>query len=121
MHPETIGSAAHGPFGAARRGASRIDAGAMSPSPSSPGYYTGVVEHRAGAAVRRSSNTMAASELERITRAALYVTRAKEAAGLERAMGATGLGAAEFPHDAVYNRFIELGAVQLTTLQPRAG
>jgi HAMP domain-containing protein len=82
--------------------------------PELAGYYTGVIEHRARPAVG-GVNTMAASELERITRAALYVTRAKEAAGLERAMGATGLGAAEFPHD-VFNRLIELGAIQLTTL-----
>jgi methyl-accepting chemotaxis protein len=92
---------------------SRIDAGEVT-VPELAGYYTGVVN----TALELQSevvNTMAASELERITRAALYVTRAKEAAGLERAMGATGLGAAEFPHD-VFNRFIELGAVQLTTL-----
>jgi methyl-accepting chemotaxis protein len=111
-HPETMARLRTG-LSALRAWRSRIDAGEVT-VPELAGYYTGVVN----TALELQSevvNTMAASELERITRAALYVTRAKEAAGLERAMGATGLGAAEFPHD-VFNRFIELGAVQLTTL-----
>jgi methyl-accepting chemotaxis protein len=111
-HPETMARLRTG-LSELRAWRSRIDAGEVT-VPELAGYYTGVVN----TALELQSevvNTMAASELERITRAALYVTRAKEAAGLERAMGATGLGAAEFPHD-VFNRFIELGAVQLTTL-----
>jgi methyl-accepting chemotaxis protein len=92
---------------------SRIDGGEAT-VPELAGYYTGVIDTALDLQAE-VVNSMAASELERITRAALYVTRAKEAAGLERAMGATGLGAAEFPHD-VFNRLVELGAIQLTTL-----
>jgi methyl-accepting chemotaxis protein len=113
MQGETIGRLRTG-LAELRDWRARIDAGAVT-VPDLAGYYTGVIE----TALDLQSgvvDTMDVPELERITRAALYVTRAKEAAGLERAMGATGLGAAEFPY-AVYNRFIELGAVQLATLE----
>jgi len=73
-------------------------------------YYTGIIDHllaaanriRLGAGVDRTAQLMEAAEL---------LSLAKESAGLERAMGATGLGAPEFP-EAVHRRFTELGARQ---------
>ncbi|MCR8550794.1 methyl-accepting chemotaxis protein [Salipiger sp. P9] len=86
--------------------------------PELAGFYTGIIDQlmaasrqiRLGANADRAALLMEASEL---------VALAKESAGLERAMGATGLGATRFP-DAVHQRFTELGARQRAFLA-RAG
>ncbi|MEM9248025.1 MAG: methyl-accepting chemotaxis protein [Pseudomonadota bacterium] len=49
----------------------------------------------------------------------LALTKAKEAAGLERAMGATGIGAGGFS-PSIFNRFLNFGAVQTTHLEDAA-
>ena len=54
--------------------------------------------------------------LSALARAADLVARTKEASGLERAMGATGLGQERFPAP-VFNRFIALGATQTSKLE----
>lgn len=54
--------------------------------------------------------------LSALARAADLVARTKEAAGLERAMGATGLGQERFPAP-VFNRFIALAATQTSKLE----
>ena len=57
------------------------------------------------------SATNVFGELEPYARASVLMSQAKEAAGLERAAGATGLGQAIFP-EAVYVNFVSLAAVQ---------
>ncbi len=78
--------------------------------PEMAGFYTGIITHfldaatriRTGAAHVDAGTAMEAREL---------VALAKESAGLERAMGATGLGAPAFP-DAVHRTFLDLGSRQ---------
>ena len=79
--------------------------------PELAGYYTGIINgllRASGELRQRSGNDRIAILME----AADLVGQAKESAGLERAMGATGLGAEIFP-DAVHKRFVDLGAAQL--------
>ena len=78
--------------------------------PEMAGFYTGTIDDlldfaRPGATKRNSDH------LEDALYAAALLAQAKERAGLERAMGATGLGAEQFP-DAVYRRWSGLIAVQ---------
>jgi len=82
--------------------------------PEMAGFYTGNINallDLANEGLRRSEDP------EILTLAAAWSTlaRAKEAAGLQRAAGATGLGAGEFSQ-GVYNRFISLGAVEAQLL-----
>ena len=82
--------------------------------PALAGYYTGMIsgliDMRGVASAGISEATLAPS-----ARAADLISKAKEAAGLERAMGATGLGQPTFPHE-IFNRFIALGSEQSVTL-----
>ncbi|WP_417742145.1 methyl-accepting chemotaxis protein [Salipiger sp.] len=81
-------------------------------------YYTGIIQSllaasnrvRLGAGGDPEATLMEAAEL---------IALAKESAGLERAMGATGLGAGRFT-DTVHRRFTDLGAQQRAFLT-RAG
>ncbi|MGR3375236.1 methyl-accepting chemotaxis protein [Salipiger abyssi] len=106
--PNEIAAASDGLAMLAERRAS-IDALRLT-VPELAGYYTGIIDQlmsasshiRIGASADRAAMLMEAVEL---------VALAKESAGLERAMGATGLGAERFP-DAVHRRFAELGARQ---------
>lgn len=74
------------------------------------GYYTGIIN-----GLMTAQSTMAAGimtpDLRGSGRVATYLGRAKEAAGLERAKGASGLGQETFP-PALYNRYVALGAQQ---------
>ncbi|MBY6002813.1 methyl-accepting chemotaxis protein [Salipiger bermudensis] len=82
--------------------------------PELAGYYTGIIRQlmaassqvRLGAGGDRGAVLMEAAEL---------VALAKESAGLERAMGATGLGGDHFA-PTVYRRFADLGAQQAAFL-----
>ncbi|MEL7116945.1 MAG: methyl-accepting chemotaxis protein, partial [Pseudomonadota bacterium] len=93
---------------------SRIDAFDTT-VPELAGYYTGIINGLLDGQAQVTLN-IAMSQISRDLRTAMLVARAKEAAGLERAMGATGLANETFPH-AVYDRFVALGAIQQTTLQ----
>lgn len=58
---------------------------------------------------------MSSDALSPTARASKLLALAKEAAGLERAMGATGLGQASFPHN-IYVRFVALRSEQIALL-----
>ena len=59
----------------------------------------------------RATADLEVGGIEAYARASVLMSQAKEAAGLERAAGATGLGQPTFPQD-VYVRFISLAAIQ---------
>ncbi|WP_172298227.1 methyl-accepting chemotaxis protein [Pseudoruegeria sp. HB172150] len=82
--------------------------------PEMAGYYTGVIR----AALRLNHRAVMSAEIGSIARAGaglVTLTEAKEAAGLERAMGAVGFGQGQFTLPVLRN-FIALGAVQKDAL-----
>ncbi|MCU4655203.1 methyl-accepting chemotaxis protein [Roseibacterium sp. SDUM158016] len=116
LYPERIGAIRSG-MATLPDWRARLDTGRTG-APDIAATYTAIVD-QALAAQSAVVERMEVGDLEATARAALYISRAKEAAGLERAAGATGLGNAEFPH-AAFNRLIELGAIQFTTLERAA-
>lgn len=78
------------------------------------GYYTGTIKSLLSA-VESMSVVMNQGEKVRNFEAYVAVLQAKEAAGVERAMGAAGFGSGTF-NPTVHKRFIELGAVQISKL-----
>jgi len=83
--------------------------------PELAGYYTGIINEFL-AAVGLSTQDVADRGLLPTTVAAVNVSLAKEAAGLERAMGATGLGQGAFTAN-VYTQFARLLGRQDLALQ----
>lgn len=77
------------------------------------GNYTGLINNLliAGSANAASSGMSGADRVQGLINAKAYLDQAKEAAGLERAMGATGLGAGAFS-PAIYTRLVSLGEAQ---------
>ena len=106
--PEQVATVDDGMAALAKR-RKQIDALALT-VPELAGYYTGIIETlmaassrvRLGAGGDPGATLMEAAEL---------VALAKESAGLERAMGAAGLGGTRFA-DPVHRRFTDLGARQ---------
>ncbi|EBA09757.1 methyl-accepting chemotaxis protein [Sagittula stellata] len=86
--------------------------------PELAGWYTGLINTLLTTA-NRVSEAHASEGLARLVEAKTLVGKAKESAGLERAMGATGLGAGAFA-PAVHTRFVSLGAVQAADLAAAA-
>ncbi|WP_370313520.1 methyl-accepting chemotaxis protein [Sagittula sp.] len=86
--------------------------------PELAGWYTGLVNSLISTA-NRVSEARASEDLARLVEAKALIGQAKESAGLERAMGATGLGAGAFA-PPVHTRFVSLGAVQSADLAAAA-
>lgn len=112
---------AGGPLGAARDiltslSETRADVSAIEATvPELAGYYTSLINallETTGQATRSIQD----HELLTFALAAIHLSLAKEAAGLERAMGATGLGQREFSVP-VYTRFAQLLGRQALALQ----
>ncbi|PTW44485.1 methyl-accepting chemotaxis protein [Rhodovulum kholense] len=82
--------------------------------PQLAGYYTGIIDSLLTAATRIRTGKVASATAV-LMEAQELVALAKESAGLERAMGATGLGSETFPNE-VYRRFMALGARQSALL-----
>ena len=80
--------------------------------PELAGYYTGTIRALFDL-TKYSTSNLKNAELGRRANALVAVMEAKERAGLERAMGATGFGSGSFGQ-SVYNRFSTLGAAQQT-------
>ena len=82
--------------------------------PQMAGFYTGLItnllETQAGIA-----RSMGHADLARLATTTSMLARAKEAAGLERAMGATGLGQETFPI-GIYANFVNFGSLQRNEL-----
>lgn len=78
--------------------------------PELAGYYTGVINGLLHGEAK-DSNALKQMAGGNDVRSAFRIAIAKEASGLERAMGATGLGSDVFPN-GVFNRFVALGARQ---------
>ena len=117
----SLSPAAQGHFDAAitaleNLAAMRDEVGGLSTTvPELAGFYTGVInELLAVSAI--SSAELRNRELLRLGLAATSVAMAKEAAGLERAMGATGIGQGGFS-TPVYTNFSRLGGRQELALQ----
>jgi len=83
--------------------------------PALASYYTGVIDVLLDAQAQITIE-IAFNKVARNVRTALLIATAKESAGLERAMGATGLGGRSFP-PGVYHRFGGLGATQAALLE----
>ncbi len=98
-----------------RLGAQRgqIDALALT-VPELAGYYTGIINDLLHATSRIRTHFVAQDGAVLMEGREL-IALAKESAGLERAMGATGLGGADFPA-AIHRRFMDLGARQAAFL-----
>ncbi len=92
-------------------GAQRARVDAMSLSvPDMAGWYTGAV--RAGLdRAEHAFDGLQDAEVVRLGAGFIALTEAKEAAGLQRAAGATGLGGGQFDRDT-YTRFLSSGAVE---------
>jgi methyl-accepting chemotaxis protein len=83
--------------------------------PELAGYYTGIINDLLATSTRvRTTDVAEVASL--LMEGQELVARAKESAGLERAMGATGLGAESFPL-VVHQRFVDLGARQRALLE----
>jgi methyl-accepting chemotaxis protein len=78
-------------------------------------YYTGIINHLLAAQVEVLANTHSDTSGTAM-QGALSLAFAKEAAGLERAMGAIGLGHTVFGN-SVYRRFLSLRAEQNALLE----
>lgn len=82
--------------------------------PELAGFYTGLINHLLHISNKAIHGTTDA-QLGFLIEAKILIAQAKESAGLERAMGATGLGAGAFA-PPVHQRFLRLGAVQQANL-----
>ena len=92
---------------------SQVDAQALT-VPDIAAVYTRMVEAQMSD-VQASANRIADPRLRPASRAVAMIGLAKESAGLERAMGAAGLGQERFPLD-IYARFFARGAAQDSAL-----
>ncbi|WP_136440016.1 methyl-accepting chemotaxis protein [Pacificoceanicola onchidii] len=79
--------------------------------PKLAGYYTGIINALISVSTH-ARTTPSVESVNTLLEAQQYVSLAKEAAGLERAMGATGLGSEAFP-DAIHKRYTSLAARQM--------
>ncbi len=94
----------------------RGDIDALTPTvPQVAGYYTGLISNLL-AMIEGEMKVIDEGAITRQSFAYVALLRAKEQAGIERAMGAAGFGAGAF-NQTVYNRFIRLGATQETFLR----
>ncbi|MBB3985568.1 methyl-accepting chemotaxis protein [Sagittula marina] len=83
--------------------------------PELAGFYTGLINSLLDV-TNQSLHVDTNSDLSFRLDAKMLISQAKESAGLERAMGATGLGAGAFAAP-IHIRFVSLGAAQRSNLQ----